>query len=137
MERREILAKSAAGLAAVLAPKRVLPFTAAASETSRESRFRSLWREAHLAHYFDEQHRAFGLFQQAFDVAGGLDSETPTPRKGCSALRRRWHATRSTWPASARRWKTTRTAWKHGWIWRTGYGRWAVTPRRTRRTGRS
>lgn len=75
MERRAVLAKAAGGLAAAIVPKGILPFVRARTETSAVERFSELWREGHLAFYFSENRRAFGVFQRAFALAAGLDSE--------------------------------------------------------------
>jgi tetratricopeptide (TPR) repeat protein len=76
MERREALAKSAAGVATVLIPKSILPFTPPETPAAPDQQFSKLWREGHLAFYFSEHQRALEIFQEAARFAARLDVET-------------------------------------------------------------
>ncbi len=76
MERREALAKSAAGVAAVVVPKWILPFTPPDTSGNPKEQFSELWREGHLADYFSEHHRALEIFQKSARFAARLDVET-------------------------------------------------------------
>ncbi len=76
MERREALAKSAAGVAALVIPKWILPFSPPGASGSPKEQFSELWREGHLAFSFSENHRALQMFQKAAHFAARLDVET-------------------------------------------------------------